>query len=95
MDLFYIFKRIDLLLTVDSGPLHIASLANLKTVSLWGPTSPKMYAPLFGDNLFIISPYSCVGCNKRKCNKGDNPCMRAIEPKVVFDAVNKNLKQKR
>ena len=92
-DLFYIFKRIDLLLTVDSGPLHIAGLAGLKTVSLWGPTSPKMYAPLFGDNRFIVSPYSCAACNKRKCKKGDNLCIRAIEPKIVVDEVNRAMKE--
>lgn len=91
-DLFYIFKRIDALLTVDSGPLHIASLADLKTVSLWGPTSPKMYAPLFGENSFIVSPYSCVGCNKRRCKKGDNLCISAIEPDVVIDEVNRRIK---
>lgn len=88
LDLFFIFKRIDLLLTVDSGPLHIASLADLKTVSLWGPTSPKMYAPLFGDNRFVVSPFSCIACNKRKCKKGDKLCMKEIEPKFVVDTVN-------
>ena len=91
IDLFYIFKRIDLLLTVDSGPLHIASLANLKTVSLWGPTDPKMYAPLFGDNCFIVSDFHCIACNKRKCKLGDNPCMREIKPERVLYKINEVL----
>ena len=90
-DLFYIFKRIDLLLTVDSGPLHIASLADLKTISLWGPTEPRMYAPLFGKNSFIISDFHCVGCNKRKCKLGDNLCMREIKPEVVLKEINEVL----
>lgn len=90
-DLFYIFKRIDLLLTVDSGPLHIAGLANLKTISLWGPTSPEMYAPLFGENYFITSDFHCVGCNKRKCKLGDNLCMKEINPEKVLNKVNEIL----
>lgn len=92
IDMFYIFKTIDLLLTVDSGPLHIASLTNLKTISLWGPTNPKMYAPLFGDNHFIISDFYCVGCNKRKCKLGDNLCMKEIKPKIILDKINEILK---
>lgn len=86
-DLFYIFKRTDLLLTVDSGPMHIASLADLKTISLWGPTEPKMYAPLFGDDCFVTTDFHCAGCNKRKCKLGDNLCMNAISPNVVLDKI--------
>lgn len=91
-ELFYVFKIADLLITVDSGPLHIAALADLKTVSLWGPTSPKMYAPLFGENHFIESDFHCTACNKRKCKLGDNLCMRAISPDIVANKANELLK---
>ncbi|MBO6178373.1 MAG: glycosyltransferase family 9 protein [Selenomonadaceae bacterium] len=90
-ELAAVFKKATLLLTPDSGPLHIASLVGLKTVSLWGPTEPSMYAPLFGENTFITTPHTCSGCNKRFCKYKTNECMNKISPYAILDVINKEL----
>ncbi|MBR3623188.1 MAG: glycosyltransferase family 9 protein [Selenomonadaceae bacterium] len=87
-ELAAVFTKATLLLTPDSGPLHIASLVGLKTISLWGPTEPAMYAPLFGENTFIVTPHSCSGCNKRSCKYKTNECMKKISPETILTAIN-------
>lgn len=59
------------LITVDSGPLHIASALNVPSIVFFGPESPQRYGPL--------SENSLVFYNKLKCS----PCMSISNSKTV------------
>ena len=83
MQLACLFHEADLLLTGDTGPLYIAEAVGLPTLSLWGPTHPKIYGPLTKGHHFIITPNSCRACCKTKCRHKTNACMNAIEPLMV------------
>ncbi len=48
-----IMKRCAVIVTHDSGPMHIASAVNKKIVSLFGPTNPKRKAPLHDESIAI------------------------------------------
>jgi len=78
-----LLKNIDLLLTGDTGALHIATAVMTPTISLWGPTRPEQYGPLVKGHTFICSDNECRNCNKTKCRYKTNACMNRIEPATV------------
>ena len=55
IELAEVIRRLDLLITGDTAPLHIAMALKTKLVGLYGPTSPKRYGPYQGNNLVIES----------------------------------------
>lgn len=83
-----------LLLTADTGPLHIADAVGARTLSLWGPTHPSIYGPLTVGHEFIISPHACTACCKTHCRHKTNACINAIEPQVITARLSELLELK-
>ena len=83
-------KRLDLLITADSGPLHIANASGTKRIiALFGPTCPDITGPYPKKNVIILS--KDVGC-KIPCYVVDcknNRCMKAITPDDVLQQIRK------
>jgi len=81
-------KRLDLFITADTGPLHIANASGVKKIiALFGPTSPLITGPFPFKNVVILSKE--VGC-KIPCyvvNCKDNRCMKTITPDEVIEAI--------
>ena len=82
----------DLVISGDSGPAHIASAYNTKTLVLLGSTSPDKIKP-YGENGYYIEPTTkCKYCWKKKCkmiSSSDKytPCMESIEPDTVMEKI--------
>lgn len=85
-----LMKRLDLYISADTGPLHIAnSLGVKRIIALFGPTSPKVTGPYPLKNVAVLS--KDVGC-KIPCyivDCRDNRCMKAITPEEVLEQVKK------
>jgi len=85
----------DLVISGDSGPCHIASAYNKKTVALLGSTSPDKIKP-YGNNGYYIEPTtSCRYCWKKKCkflkdSSDYAPCIESITPEMVIDKIKEN-----
>jgi len=81
-------RRLDLFITADTGPLHIANAAGAKRIiALFGPTSSKITGPYPQKNIIILS--KDVGC-KTPCytvNCKDNRCMKAITVEDVIGQI--------
>ncbi|SHK61073.1 3-deoxy-D-manno-octulosonic-acid transferase [Selenomonas ruminantium] len=92
MELAALLKSADLLLSCDTGPLHIADAVGCRTLSLWGPTQPDVYGPLTAGHEFIISPHECRRCLKTKCKYKTNACMKAITPEMVAGRLKQTLR---
>lgn len=85
-----LFKRASVVVSADSGPMHVASGVGTKMIGLFGPTHPEITGPR-GHSNNIIFRYE-VGCNKKPCYHlrcQDNICMKAINVHDVFECIRK------
>jgi len=82
-----LFKQADLVISADSGPLHIAIALKRPTVAIFGPTSADITGPLTKEDIFILQKeIGCViPCYKQDCS--DNRCMKQIDVKDVTDCI--------
>jgi heptosyltransferase-2 len=91
IDLVGLFGKCDLVVTHDSGPMHLAALAGVPIVALFGPTDPASFAPR-AKNVRVIRASVELAC--RPCYDGseyakcsENVCMRLISVTEVLTAV--------
>ncbi|MGB2599594.1 MAG: lipopolysaccharide heptosyltransferase II [Candidatus Omnitrophota bacterium] len=91
-ELAALFKKCDLAVSSDSGPLHLASALGMTTIGLFGPTSPKITGQRGrARNIVISKDVGCeIPCYVEECDK-DHECMKAITVEEVFRAVSKEL----
>ena len=89
-ELLALFKRASIVVSGDSGPLHLAQSVGAKTVGIFGPTRPEITG-LTGVGEGVIL-FKDIGCNKAPCYHltcKNNLCMQAIEVQDVFKALQK------
>lgn len=81
-DLAAVIRKCDLFITGDTGPLHMAAAVGTPTLSLFGPTDPRIYAPEGEQHVSLLSPAPCQLCRKRTCDHF--VCMAQIKPELVY-----------
>ena len=84
-------KRCDIVVTNDSGPMHLAGSVGAKVVAIFGSTSPGATSPT-GEHELIWKNVDCSPCFKRKCPT-DFRCMQSITTDEVYSAVKKMVKR--
>ncbi|MFN0206268.1 MAG: glycosyltransferase family 9 protein [Planctomycetota bacterium] len=88
-----LLDRAAVVVSNDSGPLHIAAAMNRPVVALFGPETPVMYAPLSTHKFIFYKPPACSPCinvhdNKlATCHLGFPLCLERIAPDEVLNAV--------
>jgi heptosyltransferase-2 len=75
---------VDLLVTNDTGPAHIASALGRPTLVIFGPTNPLTTRPFSPFGEIVREPPDCAPCMLRDCPI-DHRCMTAITPDDVFE----------
>jgi len=71
-DLIYIISRLNLLVTNDSGPMHIAAAVKTPVVAIFGPENPVLMGPYTTTDLYriaYIDDIKCRPCTKKKCTQ--------------------------
>jgi ADP-heptose:LPS heptosyltransferase len=90
-ELMALFSRARLMITNDSGPMHIAAAVGLPTVALFGPESPRFYGPLGNRSINLYASLPCSPClnvyNAKVFRCPINTkCMNDISIEQVVDA---------
>lgn len=87
-----LFSLADIVISGDTGPVHIASAHNVKTLSLLGSTSPDKIKPYGANGHYISADNGCKYCWKKKCKllkegMQYTPCMNNITPEMVMKKI--------
>lgn len=78
-------KRLDLLVTTDSGPRHFAAAFDRPVVTLFGPTFIEWTETYFEKAVHLQKKVPCGPCQQRVCPL-DHRCMRDLTPSDVWSA---------
>ena len=92
IDEYALLGKCDLMLTMDSANMHLASLMGLKAVTIWGATAPACGFLGYGQdaNDDIQLDMDCRPCSiygERECRHGDYRCLKNIPPDQVVKRV--------
>jgi len=91
----FVLSRCKLVISGDTGPLHIATAVKTPVIGLYGAAPVSRTGP-YGKNCFTVkSDRSCVPCNKRKCKylkTGElyTPCLLDITPDKIIKIIDEN-----
>ena len=80
---------LDLFITGDSGPMHVAAAFQVPTVAIFGPTKDKETSQWMNKkNIIVKKNLDCQPCMKRTCPLQHHDCMNLIRAIDVLKAVN-------
>lgn len=84
-ELAALMRLSDFVVTVDSGPMHIATAAGAKIIALFGPTAPWRTGPYGGGHIVVRKGLGCSPCFRKRCSTIE--CMKDITVEDVMGAV--------
>jgi lipopolysaccharide heptosyltransferase I len=81
-----LLRQANLVVTNDSGPMHLAAAVGAPVVAIFGPTDPRKVGP-FGPGHFVLKKtVDCSRCRRNRCVQ-DLSCLKAITIEEVEEAV--------
>jgi ADP-heptose:LPS heptosyltransferase len=91
-----LISHLNVMLSMDSAGMHLASLMGVEVVSIWGATHP--YAGFLGygqkeEDCIQIDLY-CRPCSvygSKPCYRGDHACMQGIDSGIIIARINKKI----
>lgn len=87
-----LYKRMALLVSCDSGPLHLGAAVGIPTVSIFGPTDPVRNGAYGMNHATVYKVLSCSFCWKKTCPLGTKECMNQVTVDEVFETVKQQTK---
>ena len=93
IDLAALLSQLDLLVTSDTGPMHLAAAVGIPVVALFGPSDPRRYGPLAGHQRVVRVDLWCSPCGQvrlppERCRGHVPDCMNGITVDAVLHAAN-------
>ena len=80
-----VFRLADVVVSPDTGPMHLAAAVGTPVVALFGPTAPWRTGPFGPGHTILRTGISCSPCFNRKCRAPK--CMTGLTPGMVREAV--------
>jgi 3-deoxy-D-manno-octulosonic-acid transferase/heptosyltransferase-1 len=84
-DLAYLYELAVLVVTTDTGPMHVAAAVGTPTVALFGPTDPARTGPYGTGHTVVRTDLPCSPCFLKKCET--RQCMEMISVEEVLQAI--------
>jgi heptosyltransferase-2 len=78
---------LDLLVTNDSGPMHMAAALGIPCLAIFGPTDPRRTSPVGPQHQVLYSDRWCSPCFRKRCPLITHGCMRDITADMVSSRV--------
>jgi len=86
LELAALYDRAAMLITTDTGPMHVGAAVGTRLIALFGPTAPWRTGPYGEGHTVIRHALSCSPCLKKQCPHKTDACMAAISVDQVMDA---------
>ena len=90
-DLACIYKKARMVISTDSGPMHLAAAVGTPVIALFGPTDPDRTGPYGAGHTIVRAGLDCSPCLLKKCST--KKCMEDISPEQVFAVVKRMIKE--
>lgn len=95
-----VMSRMDVMLSMDSANMHLASIVGIKVYSIWGATHPAAGFSAWAQtpDTFIQTGMECRPCSvfgNKKCRRGDYACLRHIDPNRVAEKLETALETRK
>ena len=94
-----LMSHLDVMLSMDSGNMHMAAITGIPVVSVWGATHPFAGFAPWGqpeENMVQVD-LPCRPCSvygNKPCRRGDFACMRNISPETIVKVLERNISSK-
>ena len=86
--LMTVISNLDLFVSGDSGPMHIAAAFQIPTVSIFGPTRVNETSQWMNKKSKVVRKnLDCQPCMRRKCPLKHHNCMKQIEVSEIIDSI--------
>ncbi|MHC4664599.1 MAG: lipopolysaccharide kinase InaA family protein, partial [Planctomycetota bacterium] len=86
-----LFSNVDLVLSNDTGPRHIAIAFRRRVITLFGPNDPAWTDTGYEHEIILVGQAPCAPCARPTCKEPEHLCMQAITVQMVCEAAEKLL----
>ena len=81
-------SNLDIFITGDSGPMHLAASLKIPTIAIFGPTNDVETSQWMNPKSIVVKKnLVCQPCMKRTCPLKHHNCMKLIEAQEVIDSI--------
>ncbi len=84
-ELIHLIRGAKMVITNDSGPMHIAAACGIPIIAIFGPTNPTRTGPYGGNHIIIKSDIPCSPCYKKKCKS--MKCLDSISVEHIYQTM--------
>jgi ADP-heptose:LPS heptosyltransferase len=100
LSLAALLEQLDVFLTGDTGPMHIAAAVGTPVVAVFGPSDPARYAPADPIHRVVRIDLPCAPCNRirlppDRCTGHTPDCLQGVDTDTVYRAAAAALEERR
>lgn len=89
-----LLRKASVLITNDSGPMHLSAAVGTPVVAIFGPTDPGKTGPYGSGHVVLKKDVDCSSCSRDCCTKG-SACLTAIGVDEVCHAVEAQMEARK